>query len=160
MSATPDTDWFVPGMLRLPVAVLALRRPSRSPWADWSWRVSAVLEDAPDLPDWTALRDADGGTLYLAGRTAVALYPSDSANYRDNLAAATPLLWVVLRPVDRDAGMALHMATIDGEEAQLYAESGNDLLEALAMPPGVRTAADAFVAQHYVERVRHKRRRS
>lgn len=159
MIGSPDVEWQVPGMLRLPLAVLAERRPGITPWAEWSWRVAEVLEHAPDLPAWTVLREAAGRTLFLAGWAELALFPSDTANYRDNLQADVPLVWAVLRPVEAAPGLRLHLVTIDGGEAQLYSESGADLLEAVPMPPGVRAAAEAFVAQHHVERTVHKRRR-
>ena len=53
----------------------------------------------------------------------------------------------------------LHAVTVDAGEAHLYADTGNDLLEALPLPPGLRARLEAFVAQHHVERMPHKRRR-
>ena len=93
----------IPNALRIPVAVVAERRKAATRWADWSWRVVEVLEDAadlPDLPPWTVLREAEGRTLFLAGRAEVALYPTDTTNYRDNLMADPPRVWVVLRPIE------------------------------------------------------------
>ncbi|MDI3306359.1 MAG: DUF3305 domain-containing protein [Acetobacteraceae bacterium] len=149
----------VPGTIRIPVAVLAERRPGSTPWAEWSWRAVEVLEDAPDLPPWTVLREAEGRTLFLAGHAEVVLCPTDTPNYRDNLMADPPRIWVVLRPCESSPGMALHTVTVDAGEAELYADSGADLLESLPMPPRLRAVAEAFVAQHHVERVFHKRRR-
>jgi hypothetical protein len=150
--ATPDT-------LRVPVAVLVERAPATSPWAEWSWRVVEVLEDAPAVPDWTLLREEAGRSLFLAGWTEVALHPSDTPNYRENLAADPPRLFVVLRPGEAAPGMALLLATVDGGEAESFADSGADLLEAVAMPPRLRATLAAFVARHHVERSFHKRRR-
>ena len=66
----------VPGTVRIPVAVLAERRPGATPWAEWSWRAVEVLEEAPpDLPPWTVLREEAGRTLFLAGRAEVELHP-------------------------------------------------------------------------------------
>jgi len=150
----------LPGTRRLPVAVLVERAPSASPWQDWSWRVAEVLEGAvPDLPAWTLLREEAGRSLFLAGRADVTLHPTDTDNLRENLAAEEPRVWVVLRPVAAAPGMALHLVTVDGGEAQLYAEVGGDLLEALPMPPGLRAATEAFVAEHHRERGFSKRRR-
>ena len=149
----------VPGSIRIPVAVLAERRPGVTQWADWSWRAVEVLEEAPDLLDWTVLREAEGRTLYLAGRAEVLFCPTDTPNYRDNLAAAAPSIWVVLRPVEAAPGFALHAVTVDAGEAHLYADTGSDLLEALPLPPGLGERLAAFVAEHHVERIQHKRRR-
>lgn len=155
------TTMTTPGSLRLPVAVLAERRPSASAWQDWSWRVVEVLEEAPpDLPPWTVLREAEGGrTLFFAGAAEVALHPTDTDNYKHTLEADTPQVWVVLRPVEAPPGMALHLVTVDAGEAHLYADVGADLLESLPMPPGLRAAATAFVAEHHRERGVFKRRR-
>lgn len=149
----------VPGTIRIPVAVLAERRPGATVWADWAWRVVEVLEEAPPVPAWTVLREEAGRTLFFAGGAEVALHPTDTTNYRDNLAATPPLVWVVLRPVEAAPGWALHLVTVDSGEAETYADSGADLLEALPMPPGLRAVTEAFVAQHHVERSFHKRRR-
>lgn len=149
----------VPGTIRLPVGVLAERRPGSTPWAEWSWRVVEVLEQTPPVPPWTVLREEAGRTLFFAGEAEVALHPTDTANYRDNLAATPPLVWVVLRPVEAEPGYALHLVTVDSGEAETCADSGADLLEALPMPPGLRAVTEAFVAQHHVERRFYKRRR-
>jgi hypothetical protein len=149
----------VPGTLRIPVAVLAERRPGVTRWAEWAWRAVEVLEAAPELPPWTLLREDAGRSLFFAGTAEVALYPTDTPNYRDNLAAAAPRIWVVLRPVPQQPGMALHAVTVDTGEAHVYAESGADLLESLPLPPGLQATMEAFIARHHVERAFHKRRR-
>jgi Protein of unknown function (DUF3305) len=149
----------VPGTIRIPVAVLAERRPAATRWADWSWRAVEVLEQSPAVPAWTVLREAEGRTLFFAGDAEVALHPTDTSNYRDNLTAAAPSVWVVLRACDAAPGYALHLVTVDAGEAHIYAEAGNDLLEALPMPPGLRATTTAFVAEHHIERGFKKRRR-
>jgi hypothetical protein len=121
--------------------------------------VVEVLEAAPDLPPWTVLREAEGRTLFLAGRVDVALHPSDTPNYVENLAADPPRIFVVLRPAEAPPGMALLTATVDVGEAQAMADAGADLLESLPMPPGLRAVLAAFVAEHHVEREFHKRKR-
>ena len=153
------TELEVPGTLRIPVAVLVERRPGTTPWAEWSWRAVEVLKEAPELPPWTVLREEAGRTLFLAGRAEVALYPTDTPNYRENLQADAPRIWVVLREAEAPPGLRLYTVTVDGGEAHIYAESGNDLLESLVMPAGLRAVVEAFVAQHHVERAFHKRQR-
>ena len=149
----------VPGAIRIPVAVLVERRPGVTPWAEWSWRPVEVLEEAPELPPWTVLRETAGRTLFLAGHAEVALHPTDTTNYRDNLTAAAPSVWVVLREAAAAPGLDLHLVTVDAGEAHVYADAGNDLLEALPMPPGLRAVTERFVAEHHIERRFHKRRR-
>jgi hypothetical protein len=150
--ATPDT-------LRIPVAVVAERRPATSIWADWVWRVVDVLDDAPVLPPWTELRQEAGRTLFLAGHAMVSMHPTDTDNYKYNLEGPDPRLWVVLRPADGEPGMMLHLVTLDPGEAHLYADVGNDTLESLPLPGFLAGPARAFVATHHRERGFHKRRR-
>lgn len=149
---TPDSIAFM-------VAVLAERRPSPSPWAEWSWRVVEVLDSAPDAPPWTTLREAEGTTLFLAGRAEVWLHPTDTDNYVHNLNSHSPRIWVVLRPVEAEPGMALHCVTVDAGEAQLYGDSGADLLESLPLPGFLLGPVSDFVARHHRERDFHKRAR-
>ena len=148
-----------PGTARFPVAVLAERRPGATPWAEWVWRAVEVLEDAPELPPWTVLREEAGRTLFFVDRAEVELHPTDTANYRENLQADPPRVWVVLREADAVPGLRLYTVTVDAGEAHVYADAGSDLLESLAMPAGLRAAVEEFVARHHVERSFHKRRR-
>lgn len=149
----------VPGTVRIPVGVVAERRPGVTPWADFAWAAIAVLEDAPEIPAWTTLREEDGRTQFFAGRAEVVLYPTDTDNYIHSLQQEPPRIWVVLRPTEAAPGYALHAVTADAGEAQLYAESGVELLESLPMPPGLRLLLERFVAEHHREREFHKRKR-
>ncbi|HYF06745.1 MAG TPA: DUF3305 domain-containing protein [Acetobacteraceae bacterium] len=150
---------ITPGSIALPVAVVVERRPAVTRWADWTWRAVQVLESAPDIPPWSVLREEAGVTLFFAGRTEVWLHPTDTDNYKHNLEAAQPLVWVVLRPADAAPGLSLACVTVDGGEAHLYADSGSDLLESLPMPEFLRAPLAEFVARHHVERAFHKRKR-
>jgi hypothetical protein len=148
-----------PHALRIPVAVLVERRPAVTQWADAIWRPVEVLEDAPPVPAWTLLREDQGRALFFAGLAEVALFPTDTENYKHNLEAAQPLVWVTLRPAETPPGVILQAVTVDPGEAHLYADAGNDLLEALPMPPGLHAATAAFVAEHHKERQFQKRKR-
>jgi hypothetical protein len=150
---------ITPDSIAIAAAVLAERRPATSPWADWVWRAVEVVAEAPAVAPWTVLREEAGRTLFLAGRAEVWLHPTDTDNYRHNLAAESPRVWVVLRPTEAVPGMALHCVTVDAGEAELYGDSGADLLESLPMPAFLREPLEAFVARHHVDRAFHKRRR-
>lgn len=148
-----------PNSLRIPVGVLAERRPGVTKWAEEVWRVVEVLEAAPPVEPWTKLREEPGRTLFFAGTAEVALHPTDTANYKHNIEAQQPLVWVALRPAATGAGFTLQSVTVDPGEAHLHADAGNDLVEALPMPPGLLAATAEFVARHHVEREFYKRRR-
>jgi hypothetical protein len=148
-----------PNAIRIPVGVLAERRPGVTQWAEEVWRVVEVLEQAPPVAPWTLLREEAGRSLFFAGVAEVVLHPTDTLNYKHNIEAAQPLVWVALRPGATEAGFSLQAVTVDPGEAHLYADTGNDLVEALPMPPGLLATTTAYVAQHHVEREFHKRKR-
>jgi len=148
-----------PNSLRIPVAVLAERRPGVTKWADEVWRVVEVLEAAPPVEPWTLLREEAGRSLFFAGQVEVVLHPTDTSNYKHNIEAARPLVWVALRPAVTPAGFTLQTVTVDPGEAHLHADTGNDLVEALPMPPGLLAATTDFIARHHVERQFYKRKR-
>lgn len=141
------------------VGVLMERRPAVTRWADHVWRAVEVLEDAPEVPDWTLLREEAGRSLFFAGRAEIALHPTDTSNYKHNLEAERPLAWVILRQADTPAGLRLQTVTVDPGEAHVHADVGNDLVESLPMPPGIRALAAEFVARHHKERAFFKRKR-
>lgn len=152
VAMTPDSE------LR-PVAVLVERRRGVTQWQDWVWQPVEVLEEAPDLAPWSLLREDGKRALYFAGLAEVVLHPTDTDNYLHNLAAEAPRLWVVLRPCEAAPGMALHLATVDAGEAQNYGDSGDDLLEALPLPPGIADWVKEFCARHHKQRGFQKRKR-
>ena len=148
-----------PNSLRIPVGVLAERRPAVTKWAEEVWRVVEVLEQAPAVPDWTLLREETGRSLFFAGTAEVVLHPTDTSNYKHNIEAEQPLVWVALRPAATPSGFVLQTVTVDPGEAHLHADTGNDLVEALPMPPGLLAATADFIARHHVERAFYKRKR-
>jgi hypothetical protein len=148
-----------PGSIAIPVAVLVERRPGVTAWAEWSWRAAEVLEEAPEVPPWTVLRQEEGRTLFFAGTALVELHPTDTTNYKHNIEGQQPSIWVVLRPCEAEPGFALQCVTVDAGEAHVYADVGNDLLELLPMPPGLLAVTRDFVARHHKERGFWKRRR-
>lgn len=145
---------------RFRVGVVVERRPARSPWLDHVLRVPAVLPAEIDCAPWTPLGEAADVERFFAGTTAIAARSGDTNGYKDNLEAPAPAVWVVLRKGGGGPfGWSLLLATVDPSEAQAHAECGDDLLEAVPMPPEVREWLAAFVAGHHVERCQWKRRR-
>lgn len=144
---------------RMTVGVIVERSKSDSPWIDYLWRPVSVLGGVPETAPWTPLSDDGARTTFYAGSATIELYPSDTTNYRDNLASGAPLLWVVLRPTDADPPYALFLVTADPAEGEAMTEAGNDLVETVPMPEPVREVVEAFVAAHHVERVFFKRQR-
>lgn len=146
-------------LARLTVGVVIERRNAKSAWADFVWRPSAVLAGEPDAAPWTLLEAQADRTTFYAGAGDIALYRSETAFYRDNLATGEPMLWAVLRPTGGDPPFTVVTVTADPSEGEAFATIGTDLVEALPMPESIRAAIAAFVAEHHVEHAFAKRKR-
>jgi hypothetical protein len=144
---------------RLPVGVVVERRRSENPWVDFVWRPVAVLPDEPATAPWTVLEEGHAATMFYAGPATVELFASSSAFYRDNLTSGAPSLWIVLRPVEREAPFEIVTVTADPHEGEAFTQAGDDLVEAVAMPAALRSAIEVFAAAHAVETPFFKRKR-
>lgn len=149
----------VPPLATIPVGVLVERSKSASQWADFYWRPTAVLTGMPETPSWTKLSDDGTRATYYAGVTEVELYRTETTNYRGNLQLETPLLWVILRPVEGDPPYELAAVTADPSEGEAMTEAGANLVEAVAMPKPMQETIAAFVAEYHVEQEFVKRKR-
>jgi hypothetical protein len=148
-----------PTNLKIAVGVIVERCKAQSPWIDFTWKPVSVLAGLPDAAPWTLLsQDADGATFY-AGAAEIALYRTETGNYRDNLASADAKLWVALRATDAEPPYEVFAVTADPAEGEALTEAGNDLVDAVAMPEAVHARIAAFIAEHHVERSFHKRQR-
>lgn len=144
---------------QLVVGVVVERRKADSPWIDYLWRPVGILPDAPDLPEWSVLREEGETALFYAGSRAVELHRSETARYRDNLATRDPMLWIVLSPAEGKWPYTLAAVSADPAEGEAFTEAGANLVETVAMPDAVREAVESFVAEHHVEREFVKRKR-
>ncbi len=150
---------LAPPLTRISVGVVVERRKAASPWIDFTWRPLMVLPGRPDAAPWTMLAmDAEAATFY-AGATEIGLYRTETARYRDNLASGAPSLWVALRPTGGEPPYDLLAVTADPSEGESFTQAGDDLVGAVPMPQSVRETVEAFVAEHHVEEVFHKRKR-
>jgi hypothetical protein len=144
---------------RFAVGVIVERRPAKSRWQRHVWRVVEVLPGRPATPPWTVLAEAEGITRFFAGSTDLVVYAKETEALVHNLGSKQPAVWVVLRPADAAPGYKLLMATVDAGEAQAHADTGDDLVEMVAMPEEVRAWLAPFVAAHHIERPKYKRKR-
>jgi hypothetical protein len=141
------------------VGVVVERRKAESPWIDFTWRPVTALPGAPTVAAWTQLSaDGDAVTFY-AGAAEIALYRTETAHYRDNLASGSPSLWVALRPTDAEPPFNLVAVTADPAEGEGFTQNGDHLVEPVPMPEPVRVVVEAFVAEHHVEQPFVKRKR-
>ena len=149
----------VPPLASIAVGVVVERSKSSSQWADFYWRPAGVLAGAPETPPWTKLNDDGERASFYAGSAEIELYRTETANYRDNLRLETPLLWVILRPVEADPPYELAAVTADPAEGEAMTEAGANLVDTVAMPKPVQDVIAAFVAEHHVEEMFVKRKR-
>lgn len=149
----------------VPLGVVVERRRIDHPWKDHDWRPVAVIAGAPAMDPagpWTLLREGDGWAQFHAGTLPLELYRSETEPYRVNLSQEPPRVFVVLRArPDNAEGHELipFLVTADPFEAQNYLNSGEEVVEPVAMPLEVLALVRDFVEVHHVETVFTKRQR-
>lgn len=145
------------------VGVVVERSKSASPWAEFYWSPVGVLMGAPETAPWSKLSDDGERVTFYAGTAAIELHRTETANYRDNLRLDTPLLWIILRPVEGVPPYELAAVTADPAEGEAMTEAGSNLVDTVAMPKPMQETIAAFVAEHHVEQqafVKRKRDRA
>ncbi len=137
---------------RIPLGVVVERRAAANPWADHVWRPVEVVVGGPPEP-WRPLPEAAGAARFYAGGLVLELFRKETEGYRRNLSEPRPVVYVVLRPAERDgaAVMAPFRVTVCPYEASGYQVSGDEIVEGVAMPPQVGAAVQAFVDRFHVD---------
>jgi hypothetical protein len=146
-------------LAHIPVGVVVERRKARSVWADFLWRPISVLIGQPSAAPWTPLDTEAEATLFYAGEAVIELHRTETTNYRNNLASGAPALWIALRPVASEQPYDILAVTADPAEGEAFTDAGNNVVEAVPMPPDVVAAVAQFIVEHHVERPFIKRRR-
>jgi len=148
-----------PALSAVSLGVVVERRKAASAWADYSWRPVAVLPGRPGTEPWSVLATDDDATTFYAGAADLALYRTETAHYRANLASGAPSLWVALRPTGGQPPFRVVAITADPAEGESFTQAGDDLVGAVPMPAAVRDLLEAFVIEHHVEQPFFKRQR-
>jgi hypothetical protein len=141
------------------VGVVVERTKGSSQWVDYLWRPVSVLTGIPDTPLWSKLEGDDERALFYAGAADIELHRTETANYRENLATGSPLLWVMLQPSDGEQPYRLRLVTADPAEGEAMTLVGDNIIDSVAMPAPIEQALAAFIAEHHVEREFVKRKR-
>jgi len=150
----------------LPLGIVVERRQVDHPWMDHSWAVVGVIPGAPARDpegEWTLLRRGEGWAHYHGGTLPLELFRKETEGYKVNLSLDPPRLFVVLRDdedPDSSHEVVPFLVTACPYEAQDYLDSGEDVVETLAMPPEVAAFVQAFVARYHVDEPFRKRKRS
>jgi Protein of unknown function (DUF3305) len=146
-------------LARIPVGVVVERRKAKSMWVDYLWRPVSVFVGKPSTEPWTPIDTKTETILFYGGEAMIELHRTETTNYRDNLASGAPALWVALRPVASERPYEILAVTADPAEGEAFTDAGNNIVEAVPMPPDVMEAVVQFIAEHHVERPFVKRQR-
>ena len=148
-------------MISMPVGVVMRRAPGVTRWAKWSWRAVAVLPGAGPA-DWREMRREGDAVEFHAGTVQMELWRTDTEAYLVALSNAPPSVYVILRESEEeDAEHELELVTVTASpyEAQDYADTGEEIVEPVPMPPGLIAWVREFVERHHVEEEFVKRKR-
>lgn len=146
-------------LAKISVGVVVERHVARSPWSEELWRVVSVFSGTPSAKAWTVIETRPDITTFYAGEACIELFRTETANYSANLAAQSPLLWVVLRSTTDSPGMELHAVTADPAEGEALTGSGTNLIETVSMPASIAARLQEFITEHHVERPVYRRKR-
>jgi len=141
-----------------PVGVVLQRTPGVTRWQAYSWKATALLPGAGPA-EWNELRREGDVIEVHAGTVTMELHGADAEAYLHELQAAEPCLYIVMRDGEGDYPLDLVLATASPYEAQDYADSGEEIVEKVAMPAALRALVEDFVETHYEEEAFVKRKR-
>lgn len=144
------------------IGIVIERRKLANPWQEFGWNTVAVVVDPPESLDFGRLLErGEGWARFYAGLLPIELHRRHTASYRDNMMTGRPQIYVVLRKSPDADELAYHpvLATIAPDEAQIYLDTGEDLVDTVAMPEPVQAWVDRFIDAHHVEAPVYKRQR-
>ncbi len=146
---------------KMDVGVVVERRDSDNRWVDHVWRPFAVIPNlADDGAVWRELRSGEGWAHFMARVLPLEIFRGETEGYRENLMQAQPAVFVVLRRGEEleDNEVEPFRVTVCPYEATEYIESGDEIVEGVAMPDEVEVWLRAFVDHHHVEEPFRKRK--
>lgn len=140
------------------LGVVLARKRTGGMWSHESWRPVAALSAAPPLESGVFIANAEGEDLFYAGAVTLSFHASETAHYRDNLNSGRPAIWIAIAV--GEGSPRVQAVTADPYEGEALAEVYGEGLDAVAMPQAIAQALSLFVAEHHVERVFVKRKRT
>jgi len=144
----------------MPVGVVLRKTPGATRWATWNWTASAVLPGAGPA-DWHVLRREGEAVEYHAATVTLELHGAETEAYLHGISAEIPSVYVVMRDGDGDDDCPLEVVLITASpyEAQDYTDSGEEIVEKVAMPHGMVAWVRDFVTEFHEHEVFVKRKR-
>jgi hypothetical protein len=143
--------------VEMQMGVVLRRAPGVTRWQREVWSLAGVIEHAPPVgPEGRLLREAGEVAEFHAATLTLEMHRKDTDSLIQNLSAQVPAVWVALRGTGRPTPVA---AMVSPFEASFYEVDGEDRVEKVAMPEGMKAWVADFVARHHVEEKFIKRRR-
>lgn len=143
---------------RIPFGLVVERIALDNPWSSVAWLPTQVLASVPETAAWTELARSKGRTTYYAGAFELALHPSSTARYLENLALPSPSIWVAMQ-ASGEMPPVIAGVTADPSEGESFTETGASVVEKVPMPESVAATIKAYTDEYHVERVFEKRQR-
>ena len=148
----------------LTVGVVLAREAIDHPWQDFRWRPVELLIGQPNLSVGEVIAETKQQTQFYGGSFTVELHRKETSGYLVNLENNPPVVYVVLREAEDDDAegslpVIVETLTVTPFEAQDYLDSGEDIVEPLAMPEPLIAWIQRFVAIHHEEETFIKRKR-
>ncbi|WP_430448927.1 DUF3305 domain-containing protein [Rhodophyticola sp.] len=137
----------------LRLGIVAMSRPPVTRWSGRVLRPVSAMIDLPPLEAGALMTDRDGVQTVYLGDHELALHSGETRHYIDNLTARQPSVWVAM---DNDR---IAVVTADPYEGEALASDPERMVEAVPMPTALAARLDAFIKEHHVEEVFHKRKR-
>lgn len=136
------------------LGLIVERREIGHPWQRYRWRPVEVMVQAPPADGWRKLVEQPGLVRWHVGTLPLTLYRGETAAYRENLSSRQPAVYSVLRPVpglEDEGAVQPVLLTAAPFEAEAYMIGGDEIVEAVPMPPEVVAWVQAFVERHHVD---------
>ena len=137
----------------MPLGVIIRRLPGATRWAKWVWKPVSVLPGAAP-ENWKVLRQEDDAVEFHAATVDLELFRSDTEAYLTALSETIPSVYVILRENEEPASdhpLDVLMVTASPYEGQDYADTGEEIVEKVPMPPGLVAWIHEFIERHHVE---------
>ena len=148
-------------MESMALGVVVERRQIDNPWQDYQWSSVAVIPGAPPVEEWRQMQEGEGWVHYHVATLPLELFRRETEGYKQNLSNEIPVIYVVLRQGEEaeESEIEASLVTVCPFEAQDYLDSGDDLVDRVAMPESVMAWVATFVEKHHVHEPFHKRKR-
>ena len=143
--------------ISIPLGIVVRRAPGVTAWVKWTWTAIAVLPGAGPA-DWREIARDGEAIEYHAATVTLELFRTDTEAYLSGLSTREPAIYVVMRDGARDHPEVV-LATVSPYDAQDYADSGDEMIDKVAMPQGLVDWIKTFISQHHEDEVFIKRKR-